>query len=364
MRVLQVISALAGGGAEIFTKDLSLSLKQAGHEVAVAYISSARDQGNSIEIEESFKQELLAQSVELFELGHNARRNPLLGAWRLWKVVRKFRPDLLHAHLGRAILFRSLLPIRLPVIYTHHSLVFKFGRALSAWLELHIQHYVAICNRCEELLRERTAKPITLIRNGISERRVAPASVERGNGPFTVISVGRIRPEKNYHSVVMIAEQIKRLHHLGPADIEFLVCGDGAGLDQLRDLSRLHNVSDIVKFLGGCADVPERMASADLLLSTSISEGMPITLIEAANAGLPLLATDVGGCSEIVLSGQNGFLFEPDDNEAAAAVVENIRRDPELKARLSQSSRSIARDFAMDIVTKKYTGVYQSLFRG
>ena len=364
MRILHVISALAGGGAEVFAKDLSLALGQEDHVVAIAYISSATDQGNSPEIEENFKRELAAEGITLFELGHKTRRNPLLGAWRLAKAITSFKPDILHAHLGWALLCRSLLPLKLPTVYTHHNMIFKYGRALSAWFDLHVQHYVAICSICEVLLHQRTKRPVTLIRNGISMRRVAPRNPNRGAGPFKVISVGRISDQKNYASVIAIASILKERHGLTANDITFSVCGDGAGLEAMRATSQQHDVADIVTFLGGCADVPQRLAAADLLLMTSIYEGMPITLIEAANAGLPLLATDVGGCSEIVLNGQNGFLFEPDDNGAAAALVENIRRDPELRARLSQSSHTIAREFAMDIVTKKYIGVYQSLCRG
>jgi glycosyltransferase involved in cell wall biosynthesis len=361
LRILQIISALAGGGAEIFVRDLALSLTQSGHQVAIAYISSAIEQGNSIEIEQDFKSKLAQGGVQIFEIGHKCRRNPLSGAWHLRKIVSAFNPDVVHAHLASALMFLSLTPGRVPIVYTHHNIVIKFGRLMSRWFDRNIDHYIAICSACESVLKTRTNKPMTMIRNGISRRRVAEPSLQRGEMPFRVITVGRISEQKNYISLLAIAKLVKSKAYATPDKLLFQVCGDGAGLEDLRQLANELAVDDIVQFLGGRSDVPELMAQADLLLMTSLWEGLPITLIEAIHAGIPVISTDVGGCSEVVLHGQTGYLFAPNDNVTAAEHLCELWRDREKRLAMGLAAKTLATEFDMDTVCSKHVQVYQRL---
>jgi glycosyltransferase involved in cell wall biosynthesis len=358
MRILHVISALAGGGAEIFVKDLALSCVEAGHDLAIAYISSAADQDNEPAIENQFKSDLAKARITLFEIGHAARKNPLQGAWRLREIIGQFQPDVLHIHLGQGLVFRTLMFKSVPTLYTHHNTIFKFGKTLTAIFDVFLDGYIAICKSCDVLLRKRTSRPVTLIRNGISERRVAPVNPSHGNGAFRVLSVGRISPQKNYRSVIRIAKYCKLK---SGTPIQFQICGDGAEIEDLRAAARAAGVADEVHFLGGRPDVPDLMAASDMLLMTSIYEGMPITLIEAAHAGLPIVATDVGGCSEIVEHGANGFLFKPDEDKTAAEFVMQLQSNGALRKSTSARSLQIAEDFGMRRVTSQHLELYSSL---
>jgi glycosyltransferase involved in cell wall biosynthesis len=361
MRVMHVISALAGGGAEVFVKDLSIEMAIRGHSLALVYVSSAADQHNEPLIETQFLDDMKAAGIAAFEIGHSARRNILRGAWRLRRLVKHWKPDVLHIHLGLGLAFRSLIISRVPTIYTHHNTIFKFSKALSRWFDISLDGYVAICKSCEVLLRNRTTRPIVLIRNGISARRVASKNANRGTAPFKVLSVGRISAQKNYQSLIQIASILKSQYGLSRQHMLFQVCGDGDGLSHLNSLAISSNVDDIVQFLGGRSDVPELMAASDALLMTSNYEGMPITLIEAANAGLPIVATAVGGCVEIVNQGENGFLFEPNENAKAAEYIHRLYCSPELRLKFSEHARRTALDFDMDRVTEKHVGLYRNL---
>jgi glycosyltransferase involved in cell wall biosynthesis len=358
MRILHVVSALAGGGAEIFVKDLALSCVRMGHDLAIAYISSAKDQGNEPSIESQFRSDLTLGRVTVFEIGHSARKNPPLGAWRLRRIIKQFRPDILHIHLGQGLVFRTLTFTSVPTLYTHHNIIFKFGHTLTAVFDRFIDSYIAICKSCEELLRSRTQRPITLIRNGISDRRVAAQNTSRGTGFFKVLTVGRVSPQKNYQSIIRIATVCKKY---SDTHIQFQICGEGAGIEGLRSAARSAGVENNVHFLGGRSDVPELMAASDVVLMTSIYEGMPITLIEAAHAGLPLIATDVGGCSEVVQHGVNGYLFKPNDHEIAAGYLMKLQSDAALRKKMSQQSLQIAREFGMQRVTDQHIQLYRTL---
>ncbi len=360
MKILHVIAALGSGGAEVFVKDLCISLKQQGHDIAIAHIDSARDQGGDIRFEDQFKAELVAEGIPVFEIGHATRRNPVKGGFRLRAILKQLRPDILHIHLGLGVLLKSFTFYRLPTVYTHHSIVFRFGKAMTWWFDRFVQTYVAICGKCHVMLEQKTSRPIVDIRNGISSRRVASVDPARSTGSFKIISVGSIREAKDYPTTIAIAARVKQLLKDNGRRLEFLIYGDGEGLEKLRDLTRQKGVDDIVHFLGLRTDIPERLAAADVLLMSSIYEGMPISLIEATHAGLPLIATNVGGCSEIVRHGENGYIFQPGDVEAGATSIVMLYENPELRRQFSVRSLEVAKEFSMLKVCALHIDLYEN----
>ncbi len=364
MKILHVISALGSGGAEVFVKDLSLALKQQGHNVLIAYVDSAQDQGSDVGFENRFKSELAQGDIAFFEIGRACRRNPLKGGLRLRAILQQLKPDILHIHLGLGILFKSFAFYPVPTIYTHHSIMFRFGKLMTWWFDRFVQTYVAICDKCHTMLEQKTARPIVDIRNGISSRRIAKPNPARGTGSFKIISVGSIREAKDYPTSVAIAARVKQLLPAQHRPLEFLIYGDGDGIEELRELAREKSVDDILHFKGLVTDIPERLAAADILLMSSIYEGMPISLIEATHAGLPMIATDVGGCAEIVRHNENGFIFKPKDVEAGAGNILKLFESPELCRRFSERSREIAQDFSMEKVIAKHVALYERTLKG
>ena len=360
MKILHVISALASGGAEIFVKDLCIALKQQGHDVAIAYAAGAAEQGTSIDVENQFKAELAAEGIAFFEIGHSFRRNPVMGGQRLRSILKSYKPDLLHIHLGLGILFYSFSFCRLPTLYTHHSIMFRFNRLLTWWFDRFVRTYVAICDKCHVMLISKTSRPIVDIRNGISGRRVAKPDPARGTGIFKIISVGSIREAKDYPTTVAIAARVKQLLPADHRPLVFLIYGEGEGLEDLRALAENSGVSDIVRFENFHPDIPAQLAAADVLLMSSIYEGLPISLIEATHAGLPMIATDVGGCPEIVRHGENGLIFHPRDIETGAAHVLKLHGDPELCAEFSRQSFRIADDFSMSKACRLHIELYEA----
>jgi glycosyltransferase involved in cell wall biosynthesis len=363
MNVLHVISALGSGGAEVFVKDLCLSLKQQGHEVSVAYVDSAADQGSDIGFESRFKAELAEAGITAYEIGRAFRRNPLGGGLRLRAILKQVKPDILHIHLGIGILFKSFAFYGVPTIYTHHSIKFRFGKLATWWFDRFAQTYVAICDKCHSMLEQKTARPIVDIRNGISSRRIAKPDPARGTGSFKIISVGSIREAKDYPTTIAIAARVKQMLPANSRPLEFLIYGDGKGIEHLRDLARQKGVDDILHFVGLVTDIPARLAAADILLMSSIYEGMPISLIEATHAGLPMIATDVGGCAEIVRHGENGFIFTPKDVEAGAGYILKLFESRDLCKQFSARSREIAHDFSMEEVSAKHLVLYENTLR-
>jgi glycosyltransferase involved in cell wall biosynthesis len=137
--------------------------------------------------------------------------------------------------------------------------------------------------------------------------------------------------------------------------------GDGPERGKLEHLVKELNLQQNVKFLGLRRDVPRLLKAADLFLLTSISEGIPLTLIEAMAAGLPIVATNVGGVGEVVENGVTGVLVRVGDSEAIAQQILNQPRVQE-QNRLHQNSLSHAiRLFDEAAMIHSYAEVYDRL---
>ena len=363
MRVLHVISALAPGGAEILVRDLSGVLVQRGVDVGIAYISSAGDLGSNPLFEQASAKSLNEAGIALFEVGHAARKNALLGAMRLRKILNSYRPDVLHVHLATGLLFHAFDVLKVPAAYTHHSMVFTFPPALFRLFDLKVSEYVAICDMCKLALESRTRRPVFLIRNAVSPTRVLPKRRSPVSKRFTVLSVGGITERKDYPTLIKVAARLNTLLPPSACKVKFQVAGDGAGIDEMRRLANEAGVSDMVTFLGARRDVPELMANADLLLMTSKNEGLPMTLIEGLHASLPLVATDVGGCSEVVKEGGNGFLTKPGDVEGIAECLIRVLSDKNLASSMARESRLLSAEFGIDVCVSKHLELYQRLSR-
>lgn len=358
MRILHVISALAAGGAESLVRDLSISLRGREIEVGVAYLSSAKDQQSSSDYEAAYLASLRQNGIASFEIGHRARKNMVFGALQLRLIVKEFRPDVVHVHLATGLIMRGLGLLGVPTVYTHHSLVFTFPKILFKFFDQFVSEYVAICEICRKELFAVTHRPVCLIRNAVSEARIATRQVKLPSSHIKVLSVGGITIWKDYPTLIEVAAVVQKNLFQHGKHVEFQIAGDGGALLEMQNLARTRGVDDFVIFLGARKDVPQLMANADLLLMTSISEGLPMTLVEAIHTGLPVVATDVGGCSEVIVDGENGFLAEPRDVQAIAEKLLRILLDPKLAKTMGEKAKIHAKEFGLDVCSQKHLELY------
>ena len=154
--------------------------------------------------------------------------------------------------------------------------------------------------------------------------------------------MARLEPQKNPE---LLAEACSALQH--PA--ELLIAGEGSLRPQLEKHSG-------VTLLGVRSDIPELMADADVFALSSDYEGHPVALLEAMAAGLPVVATAVGGVPEIV--GDAGLLVPPRNIEAFRNALLQLQHDPSLREELSRRARERSRSFGVDTMVDSYSAVY------
>src|SRR3546814_3297773 len=142
----------------------------------------------------------------------------------------------------------------------------------------------------------------------------------------------------------------------------FRIAGDGTEMEALRALIGELGLGANIELLGTRRDVPELMRESDLMVNSSLFEGLPTALIEAAMSALPVVATDVGGSGEIVAPDVNGLLVPPGDPKALARAILAILRSEDRYAAMSNASAERSRAFSLESCARAHMKLYATLF--
>lgn len=200
------------------------------------------------------------------------------------------------------------------------------------------------------------AARVRLIPNGVDTSRFisrAPGAALR-----RITMVANLRAEKGHDILIDAAPRILAAH----PDAEFVLAGGGPLAEALAARVRSRGVADRVRFLGECRNVPDVLADTDLFVLPSRSEALPNAVIEAMAAGLPVVASDVGGIPELVTQGVTGLLVPPGDAQALASAVNHLLDHPEQASELGRAARDhVTREFSFDRLVTRMQHLYLSI---
>jgi glycosyltransferase involved in cell wall biosynthesis len=206
---------------------------------------------------------------------------------------------------------------------------------------------------------------VGVIYNGIDLAAFANGSHPRtvrqelgiGDDELLIIQVARLDYLKDHATAVRTLERVLRWRQA-----RLVLIGEGPEQGMIQELVAQHRLGAYVRLLGLRTDVPRLLAAADLFLLTSRSEGIPLAVIEAMAAGLPVVATQVGGVGEVVEDGRSGLLAPSGDHAALAEQVLRIANDPVLSRRLGQCGRERAWAlFSESQMHDRYLQLYQEM---
>lgn len=308
----------------------------------------------------------------------------ILALIKITKVLRKEAFDIVHTHsskaglLGRLAAKLAAVPI---IIYAPHGHIFYgyFNPLLT-------KIFVAI----EKLAARFTDKIITLSEKGKKEQikfKIAPdekfvgihsgvrfdnfSSVSRDRkakrkeltlpaDSLLIGTVGRLVPIKGQRYLI---EAMAYLKDAIP-NLILLFVGNGPLQQDLEMQAQDLKISDQVRFLGLREDVPEILSILDLFVLPSINEGMGRALLEAMALAIPVVATDVGGTSDLVIDGKTGLLVRPQDPRALASAMLNLLNNKTLAKQLAeQGKRWVVPKFSSEEMVRKTDDLYQELLR-
>jgi len=304
----------------------------------------------------------------------------------LTRLLRRERPDIVHTHSSKAgILGRwaaCLAGVRV-IVHSIHGYGFNptqsrltrefyvaLERLTGRWTT---SAFVAVseANLKEglelELFRE---DRVTLIRSGIrladfSPRRKDGAGADQGR-PVTVGMVACFKPQKAPLDFVRVASRVvKDLERDGGGvTVRFLVVGDGELRPQIESAIQSEGLAGRVTLAGWRRDVPELLREMDLLLHTSLWEGLPRVFPEAMASGLPIVATRVDGAPEAVEDGVTGYLLLPGDVEGMARRTLELVRDAGMRRRMGQAAVARTAPWDIDDMVRRQELLYESLLSG
>ena len=207
------------------------------------------------------------------------------------------------------------------------------------------------------LRKERvSARAIRIIPNGIDvdayRPRIPQARLRR------IVTVANLRPEKAHEVLIDAFASLASRH----SDLELLVVGTGSRGEELKALAAERGVASQVRFLGHRDDVPAVLSESDAFVLTSRSEAFPNSVMEAMAAGLPVIATAVGGVPELVQHRTNGILVAADDRAAVAQALRNLIDDPARAAALGRAAReTIQSRFSFNRMVSSFEDLYLEL---
>jgi glycosyltransferase involved in cell wall biosynthesis len=272
----------------------------------------------------------------------------LAGLVELMRLCRRVRPDIVHTNSSKAGLLGTLaafltgVPIR---IFTVNGWAFAWYSGLTARLYLWGDRLIGrlatriICVAEAERdlgLAAKTCHPerTVVIHNAVDVRH-APRSRHNGASP-TLVSVGRFKAPKDFLTLA------RAIAALPPGTLHTLVVGDGPEREAIEaELNRL-GLGEAVELLGERDDVQQLLAAADIFALATRSEGLPLSILEAMAAGLPVVASAVGGVPELVVDGETGFLVPPGDEAAFATALRKVVADGDSRRRLGRAGRARA----------------------
>lgn len=285
----------------------------------------------------------------------------------VWRWLGSIRPAILHVHSSKAGGLGRCAAVlrRIPTVFTAHGWGFTQGVPLGQKLVMLPAEWVAarftdaiitVSQADHDLAIRHGVRPrgrMVTIHNGIT--RDAPLSPSGSNGKVHLVCVARFSPQKSQALLVRALDGIDEPWHL-------TFVGEGPLEDEVRRLVADRGLDGRVDFLGARDDVDSILARSHIFVLPSNWEGFPLTILEAMRAGLPVIASDVGGVREAVVDGVTGYLIPRDDVQALASRLRSLINDDGLRATLGKRARDVFLDeFVEGKMFAEVQAVYSAL---
>jgi glycosyltransferase involved in cell wall biosynthesis len=363
IRVAHVLRSLEFGGAEKLVVDLAGTQKESGRIAPeLVCLESLGPLGAEAE----------RRGLSCTLIGSGGVRY-LSAMRRLGGHFSRTRPHIVHTHnfVSHVHAAPAARLARIPVVHTKHGRAlasFAWSKRFRRFLYDLADRIVVVSKETGESFRAKSGvdpAKIVVIYNGIDVERFRGldrdgARRELGLDGESVVfgSVSRLDPVKDHPTM---------LRAFGKASTRcarcvFVIVGDGTERGAVERLIAELGLERSVKLAGFTDDVPRRLAAFDLFLQPSTEEGLSLTILEAAAAGVPVVASAVGGTSEILESGKTGTLIAAGDTEALAAALSGFIENPAPFRAMARGAReTVERRFSLASMTAAYEALYRSV---
>ncbi len=393
IKVIHIITRLDMGGSAQNT--LLTALNHDPQRYSVSLIKGSTHESAMTEAETQLVRDRLADGrkhgIEVIDLPSLVRRispfNDIKAFISIVRFLRRSRPDIVHTHtskagvLGRLAAWTARVPI---IIHTPHGHVFygHFGRSLSRiFLQMEkllgriTHHQIALTlEECNDYLGLRVSKHsnTTVIHSGIDLHRFSKGAKQRTRkrkelrippDSLVIGYVGWLIPIKG---VTYLVSAMAKVAGKYPKSLLVLVGkGDDKGEEEIKLKEQVERagLADKVRFLGWRPDVDEVISCFDIFVLPSLNEGMGRVLVEAMAAGLPIVASRVGGIPDLVIDGKNGLLVPPADASALEKSICTLLKDKAQRKRMGEAGKKMCRPYSAEAMVEQIDDLYTELLK-
>jgi glycosyltransferase involved in cell wall biosynthesis len=363
MKILFIITrADTVGGVQVHVRDIAKILEKQGHEVLVVtglkgiYNQNLQDYGVKYICCDSFVKEIsLGKDWQTFKFFLN--------------LIQQFKPDLIALHSSKAgILGRLAAKLnKIPCVFTVHGWAFTKGvpqpsRQIYQWIEQLTEPLAAKIICVSEYDRNLGIKAgmkeerLLTIYNGIPDIPQELQTKLENTSSIRLVMVARFDRQKDHITLIKAFQSIR--------GAELILVGDGPNLEQIQTYINEMGISERVKFCGFSYHVPEILAQAHIFTLISNWEGLPYTIMEAMRAGLPVIASNVGGAGEMVLDGITGYCIPPGDVNLLQEKLESLVENKELREKMGHLGRErYELEFTFEKMYEKTLAVYEKAIK-
>lgn len=361
MVVLHVVLSLEPGGTERLVVDMSNRLAEQGVPIHICCLDAAG---------------ALAEGLHPRVAVHVLGRPPGFSAriaWRLGALARRVGATVLHCHQYTPFVYGCAARLCAPgigLVFTEHgrlagAVPSPRRRAINRWLTRIGGQQFAVSHELRRYMLDEgfAAGRLAVIHNGIEprpastdeDRRRARDTLGLSGEDLVVGTTARFDPVKDLPNLVAGAA----LAHQNWPALKLVMIGDGACRPQVEDAARSRDFRNML-LPGHLGNARSLLPAFDVYVNCSISEGISVALLEAMDAGLPVVATAVGGTPEIVRAGTDGMLVPPGEPRALADALLNLARDATLRLALATAARSRVREsFSATAMLGSYVDAYR-----
>ncbi|MBI4720432.1 MAG: glycosyltransferase [Chitinivibrionia bacterium] len=371
MRVLHVIDSGGMYGAETMLLGLASEQRALGVEPVIGSI------GRNGQPEKPIESEARARGIPVVRF--TAFNGPdIRAAAAIIGYAKRRSIDLIHTHGYKGNILLGFIPRRMrtvPMLRTLHGWTntrcFSKGRIYQILDVLSLRFTESVVAVSRGMLERKPLKgashlAVIVIENGIAP----PARKEcaqdasddiaafRRSGSFIMGSIGRLSREKGYRHLLSALELLVA----GGADAKLVVIGDGPERREIERAAGKLGLRERILLPGYKADAKRYIRHFDVYVLSSLTEGLPIAILEAMHAGTPVVATAVGGVPDLLLNGEAGLLVPPADPRALADAVKKLMQDRGLAGELSRRAQEVVRSkYSLEAMARSYLEAYRDV---
>ncbi len=293
---------------------------------------------------------------------------------KIAKFIKKNKIDLIHAHGKGASAISRIIKIFIskPIIYTFHGihlgchslsskifyLIYEystgfldFSKVFVSKSEFKFAKKFRICLGRKSVIINNGVKNVNLKTNNIFKEKKL---IQNCNEKTEIISVSRFVEQKNIKEIIQIAQLLPQF--------QFKILGDGPLYNEIDNLIKIKYLNN-VQLLGNCKDVYTHLFNADIFLSSSLYEGLPLSILEAMSIGLPIVASNVVGNCDTIIHDQSGYLYELHDINSAVSYLKLLSNDKDDRLKKGKAAFNRQREnFSINKMKNSYKDLYINAF--